>query len=819
MLKIKKITLSGFRGILRPQDLLLQEKEDAAPRSLVLYGLNSSGKTSFVDGVEWFLSEENKVEWLSREDAQQRAYPHLGIDPEKEESFVELEFNDTEKKLGSLRKTYNHKKITQPTTSSDKDFEQIYKAFVIKPYLRYLEVIDFVYNHTGQEKYQRLANWMGFESELAFQEKLALKLLPELKRKKDELGTSTETCKQQLTRLLGSTDTTDLEVLRIGNEVLSGHKIEARKNLDDLLAYIPEFTKLRATSSVGITVDKLTQAETSVIIFATSKTLLDSLVATKKQIEDFSKNLEKINQIDVIGLYDQALGVLNKETETSTKCPVCGTTWEKDGLVKHIQDELGLLTKVKEDKETVERAVSILKSNVKIEAAAVDRLIDKYEDSQRFVSSVVWSKATAYKEILSELETGWLSKPLASAITINLTQELIDEVEQEKEVALKLISAEKLKIQPSKEDLKLAEDIEKLSQMRVKWLEIKEAEDELTFTEKQIEAFATVSNELISLIQENVKSRFNEISERIGKYFAILRNDKDIKDIEIVLNEEKGRAAGRSAEIQLHYYDVSVKPAYKVLSESLLNSLGLAVYFTCIKQFNNNCKFIVLDDIMNSLDIDKRDTLLDLIEQEFSDYQIILFTHDYYWFQKIVRRFPGWIRKKIKDWRYETGAVIDAAATTQEEIEECLADSTKIEDAGWKLGRYVESTLNELCEKLWAEVRYRYTRNDPPSMEELFDALYGRLKNKLKDHSVVGQLQEAKKFEPILRNFVNHARTNSGTTVSPQEIKRAAEEWFKFEKELWCNDCFRFAEYHRTKESIECHCGKLKLAKVTPKST
>jgi len=74
------------------------------------------------------------------------------------------------------------------------------------------------------------------------------------------------------------------------------------------------------------------------------------------------------------------------------------------------------------------------------------------------------------------------------------------------------------------------------------------------------------------------------------------------------------KAAGRSAEIQLNYYDIAVKPAYKVLSESLLNSLGLAVYFTCVKQFNEECKFIVLDDIMNSLDIENRDTVLDLIE-------------------------------------------------------------------------------------------------------------------------------------------------------------------------------------------------------------
>jgi len=315
---------------------------------------------------------------------------------------------------------------------------------------------------------------------------------------------------------------------------------------------------------------------------------------------------------------------------------------------------------------------------------------------------------------------------------------------------------------------------------------------------------------VIKAIQDNVESRFKEISERIGKYFGVLRDDKDITDIEIKLNKEKGKAAGRTAEIQLNYYNISVKPAYKVLSESLLNSLGLAIYFACVKQFNSECKFIVLDDIMNSLDIDKRDTLLDLIEKEFSDYQIIIFTHDLYWFQKIIRRFPNWIHKKIKGWDYLGGAKIDSVTTTKNEIDECLADSTRIEEGGWKLGRHAESILNELCEGLWAAVRYRYAKNDPPTMEELFDALYIRLKA----YPVAQKVLNAKKYEPTLRNFVTHARNNQPAALSPQDVKRASDEWFSLEAEFLCGECNHFVEYHKSKDKFECRCGKKKFEVV-----
>ena len=65
-----------------------------------------------------------------------------------------------------------------------------------------------------------------------------------------------------------------------------------------------------------------------------------------------------------------------------------------------------------------------------------------------------------------------------------------------------------------------------------------------------------------------------------------------------------------------------------------------------------------------------------------------------------------------------------------------------------------------------------FLKNDPPTMEELFDALYSRLRDKLKNHPIVQQVLNTKKYEPILRNFVSHARSNSSTSVSPQEVRR-----------------------------------------------
>src|SRR3989344_8333863 len=186
MLKVNKIKLSGFRGIFNPQELDLTIKGNKEPRSLALFGLNSSGKTSFVDGIEWFLSEENKIEWLRRDEAEEKAYPHQAAKDKKMESFVEMDFFDTDDKIEKITKTYDHDKITKPTLSDQDGFNAIYSAFIIRPYFRYLEVVEFVCSK-GKDKYERLAQWMGFESEFEFQEKVARGVLQSLKIYEKEL--------------------------------------------------------------------------------------------------------------------------------------------------------------------------------------------------------------------------------------------------------------------------------------------------------------------------------------------------------------------------------------------------------------------------------------------------------------------------------------------------------------------------------------------------------------------------------------------------------------------------------------------------------
>jgi len=258
------------------------------PRSLVLFGLNSSGKTSFVDGLEWFLSPVNKIDWLRRDEAEEKAYPHQAAEEKGTGSFVEIEFLDSTNKVGTLTKTFNQNKPKRPTLSDQTGFENIYSAFVIRPFFRYLEIVDFVCSK-GKEKYKKLAQWMGFESEFAFQETLARGVQQELKKYERQVADRVASQEEQLKQLTDGRMPIDTEVFAFCNDVLRYYGITGCKNVSDIWKQIPQLSKKRHLSSELTLIDKLTKLETSISAAVLDGKLSEEVKQLEEGIADFKK--------------------------------------------------------------------------------------------------------------------------------------------------------------------------------------------------------------------------------------------------------------------------------------------------------------------------------------------------------------------------------------------------------------------------------------------------------------------------------------------------------------------------------------------------
>lgn len=819
MLKVRKIKLSGFRGIKTPRELLCVKAGETDPTSFVLFGVNSSGKTSFVDGLEWFLSPENKIQWLRREDAQEAAYPHYSAQPN--ESYVEIEFVK-DGKIIPLRKTFDQDKVKKPVLSDKDEFQRIYQSFVIKPYFRYLEIVEFVLNRTGVEKYQELARWMGFEPELHFQEKLA-KIISQLEKQKEQINAKRDSTLKMMEQLIGRDVIDDETILTYCNSFLkkintsfSHLTVKTLSSKEDLEKYLPVIARFQIQTPLAKNFSVLSSVGTNLAAFNSNKILAEQIISLNKEIKKFTGEKKSVRDINVIDLYNKAQDLISDSKDEQVQCPVCGTKWKREKLLEHIKKELSLLDKIKLKKTELLEKADKVKGIITNEEIMVIQAILKYQEAKTIISSLNYDVIERYKVILDELETSLSGDIFAeSNELLVLEPEIFKKVEEERDQIIKLIGTEKTKLEPSKEILQLDAIVEKLKKVYELWEELVQEKEEYDFWMRETVNFVKIGDALSELIKEGIKNLFNEISSLIEEYFLILRKDKDIKDIKIDFNVTK-RAEGRSAEIQLSYYNVSVKPAYKILSESLLNSLGLSVYFACVRKFNKDCGFIVLDDVINSLDICHRETLIDLLEEKFPDFQVILFTHDNFWFEKLQTRFPQWVRKKIKKWEYNTGPIIDFAKTTKEELDLMLGeDETKAKEAGAKFGEYLEGVLHELCEKLEAKIKYRYYNQDPPAMNELFEAVCKRLEKILgTDDDLVNKIKNAWQNDPLIRNFCTHDRRSWTTSISLTEVKNSYQKWFdEIEIKIRCPDCHKIIGYVKAKEQVHLQCpkGHLKL--------
>jgi len=79
----------------------------------------------------------------------------------------------------------------------------------------------------------------------------------------------------------------------------------------------------------------------------------------------------------------------------------------------------------------------------------------------------------------------------------------------------------------------------------------------------------------------------------------------------------------------------NVQKPHLFLNEARLSAIAISIYLGMIKRHPQgiNHKLLFLDDIFIGLDISNRLPLLEILETDFSDYQIILTTYDKPWFE------------------------------------------------------------------------------------------------------------------------------------------------------------------------------------------
>jgi predicted ATPase len=298
------------------------------------------------------------------------------------------------------------------------------------------------------------------------------------------------------------------------------------------------------------------------------------------------------------------------------------------------------------------------------------------------------------------------------------------------------------------------------------------------------------------------KEVLDRISGRAAEIYGALHPGEGLGAVSVELWGEKG------VELAVDFHGKRAKPPHGVLSESHLNSLAIALFLAMAETFNEQLGFLVLDDVVNSFDLEHRGQLAELLTMHFEGSQLIVLTHDPIFFERVTKLAPSWERLQLTSWSYEEGP-----RTTQYDTssvlavaQEDLADNETM-GAGQKGRRALEELLQEICEGLQAPVPFRRgARNDRREVIELMRGLRRSLsesaKPLLKELEPLLNLVEAAVASAL--NVEAHASLGKAAVA---EIKTALDRIAQLDSVWTCTGCGTRVWFKGTPEASRCRCA------------
>lgn len=180
---------------------------------------------------------------------------------------------------------------------------------------------------------------------------------------------------------------------------------------------------------------------------------------------------------------------------------------------------------------------------------------------------------------------------------------------------------------------------------------IKELKDKVDKEEQNINfntKMVTAYNGLVKRLDEYVRKlpiyMSSNLSEKIKNYYN--RINEDDADFELI--EKLQLPVAPSEKIIIKMHDGMEQNALQILSEGHVKILGLAILLA--KAVYEKSKFLIFDDIVNSIDDDHRDGVARLLitNQDFADMQMILTCHG----ELFVSKLEDYVSEKKDMVRY-----------------------------------------------------------------------------------------------------------------------------------------------------------------------
>lgn len=802
-IKINKIEIDGIRGVQSRLELPLNGK------SIVLYGDNGSGKSSISDSIEWFYT--NRVSHLSSTEIDLKDALRNVNKLDEENSFVSLTYLkssafDAERKLSSKKGKFN----VEISNDSDQFKDYLSNSESENLLLRYQYLTDFIDN-TKSDKLKYLSDIIGY-SEVTKKKEILRKsysgITSEIKAQNYEALINAQ--KGVLIEKLDAAISQEKNLYEIVQEKIKPLNLDIEIDSFDAIGKVLQILKDSSDKQI---LEELSFLE-KVKLFTDTLSSESELINTTFGIlsVEFNKIAADVNRIMQTFYADfiKAGSHIVSKFHNEDKCPFCLQSKNLEQLKAELTIRLAEIEESSEKLKTFNNAQkdsgAIADERIKrIDAILSDKLIT-VEANLKIKESIdgLKNKFNDYKK--GSLEKVTSGNPIPTAESVKIIEADFSFTES--------VNARITSIQEVLKKVNKTELFSNISASKEAFLKIKQIEKSKEVLEKQRKSLELIYNTFVKAQKEGLENFISTFSTSINDYYQFMNPDEPFQEIKIVTMGDEDELNGIT--IAYKYNGKLVSPPQKYFSESHLNCFGISFFLASVKAFNRVNKFFVLDDVISSFDSAHRKRFADLLFAKFSDYQIILLTHEEDWFTNFVRpqaKKKGWLINEI-NWTETNGTHLkEEPKDLLERIEDGLS-SGNISDLGNPIRKYLEMVLKDIAVNTESKYSFQFNESNEHRMpNELLQGLRSQINKNSIELKSFSELFDRVDQSSLLGNVCSH---DNPFNPSIHDLKAFWSDVKELLNLFYCQqpECKRRAvsirNYDTVSKKIRCGCDGTK---------
>jgi recombinational DNA repair ATPase RecF len=809
--RVENFSLQGVRGYLN-----LGGAFDFRPsKSIAIFGANGSGKSGISDALEYFFSAEGFVEHLGKGGADSErggrpAIPHVKASRSRIPTTVNVVLKET-----SSNQPVD---ITRTFKSGRGDVlpAELRPVLSVAPAQRILRQHDlrrFVVDFEPSQKYGEFARWIGLErlntvlAQVTAAEQSLEHTAPDREAKErlldlnaaslgeltgTEQGAALSYCARLLsTRLARTVEVADLPQL-------AALLIEAQEARIRVLreAGSTDVIRSQATAVRGIIEGAIMPAG-----------VLDQVNSEASLMGGLDKEIRALRaqspESRLLGVYREAEQTLREGSLPD--CPVCQTIWRdttlgsQEAALKSIGERVAALSDI------VEKEAAIGACSEKLRARTLEFQNLLVDLSPRLTAIGHESRRAELAPLTDRIGGSIGAGDLAPFVAM-LTAANTAKVSLTAELASIAVAAQGAA--PAVNPAAMDDEIARLDRIAQALARL----EALTALQARYDLIRKSFGEIAKLVREECATAVNSVIASLKgsmeDIYGRLQPNTQVPAIRLELLEN-----AKSLRLRVDFIlPGQTLPPAGYLSESQINSLGIALFLASAREFNMDFPFLVLDDVVSSFDADHRFHLANLLAEQFSDWQLIVLTHDERFFEILHRRLPAgsWTFIRFRGWSPDSGPAREDNWTAESDVRRSIAEADP-KSSGNALRQLLEEWLDRMCEEYEARTPHRRgIRTFNRTATELWEAYIARVqglkgdffKTIVEPSTAFGRLKVA----PVL-NADSHSRSNELDWGSTADVEVLLGALLTFQKLFNCPRCEHPLKYDRRADRLYCTCA------------